>query len=165
MNGTNYNQYAPPIAAVADIVPESVGHSPLNLFSSDGRIGRLRYLAYTTGASILQGVLMGLLTAVLGSTLSFVFIAALYVAGIWFTVVCGIKRCHDLDISGWWCLTLFIPLIVLAFIFVPGSAGSNRYGPPPPPNTPGVKILGLMVPVLGFLLGLVAVALAGFARH
>jgi uncharacterized membrane protein YhaH (DUF805 family) len=54
-----------------------------------------------------------------------------------------IKRWHDLDRSGWWCLINPIPLLNLyAFImcgFVKGTNGSNRFGVDPlaaPPSRP-----------------------------
>ncbi|SEK62389.1 Uncharacterized membrane protein YhaH, DUF805 family [Roseateles sp. YR242] len=150
------NQYAPPTAMVADVAAEHEGTSELNYFSANGRVGRLRYLAYVTGASLIHAVVAGLLTLVFrGSVLAIVVNTALYLALFAFTIVTGIKRCHDMNISGWWSATFFIPLIGLAWIFWPGTQGPNRFGPPPPANTTGVRVLALVLPVI-FVIGVLA---------
>ncbi len=152
------NQYAPPVANVQDVAP-TAAPGELRYFSAKGRIGRLRYLAYTIGASLIHSVVSGALTAALGAaagqTAGTVVMVTSFVVLMWFTVLCGIKRCHDLDMSGWWSLTLIVPLITLMWIFVPGSKGANRFGPPPPPNTTGVRILAFLLPVV-CIIGIVA---------
>ena len=66
-----------------------------------------------------------------------------------------------MDWSGWTVLLTIIPLVGLIWVFKAGSAGANNYGGPPPPNTTGVKILGLLMPVL-FVVGiLAAIAIPG----
>jgi uncharacterized membrane protein YhaH (DUF805 family) len=46
-----------------------------------------------------------------------------------------VRRFHDQDKSGWFILLGFIPavggLIVLVFMCLPGTPGSNQYGPDP----------------------------------
>lgn len=160
MNNTDYNQYAPPTATVSDVAPTTEGFGELNYRSAKGRIGRMRYLAYSFGGSLVHGVLAGLAMAILSfsDTLSLIVQIALYIALVVFTVLNSIKRCHDLNISGWWCLTLVVPVLGLLFIFAPGTKGGNRFGPPPPPNTTGVTVLGLAMPVImGVVLAAVAV--------
>lgn len=159
MSETNLNPFTPPRAQVADMQsPDGVGE--LKLFSPQGRIGRLRYLAYYTAAAfLLQLALVGL--AGIGP-----FIALLgLIPYLWFSVVTGIKRCHDINISGWWSLTAIIPIIGLIWIFVPGSKNSNRFGPPPPPNTLGVKLLGLILPLLALLGIVAAIALPAYQTY
>lgn len=158
------NQYAPPRADVADMTRTS-GVAELNYFSAQGRIGRLRYLAYATGASIVFNLLVTAITLFLPGILASVVTIALAIAFIWFSVLCSIKRCHDLNISGWWTLTSVIPVIAIAWIFWPGSAGDNRFGPPPPPNTLGVRILGLLLPVVFFIGLLAAIALPQYKQY
>lgn len=51
-----------------------------------------------------------------------------------YTVVA--KRLHDRGRSGWWQLTLFVPVIgwgwlLLELFILPGSPGVNRFGPHP----------------------------------
>ena len=47
----------------------------------------------------------------------------------------AVRRLHDRDMSGWWVLLNFIPLIgalILLIIYVlPGTEGPNRFGPDP----------------------------------
>lgn len=49
----------------------------------------------------------------------------------------SIKRLHDLNLSGWWCLVLLIPYLNifggLYIIFGIGAKGTNIYGPDPDP--------------------------------
>jgi uncharacterized membrane protein YhaH (DUF805 family) len=44
------------------------------------------------------------------------------------------RRLHDVDRSGWWLLILLLPIVGLVLILYwlsqPGSAGTNKYGPP-----------------------------------
>lgn len=160
------NQYAPPTATVEDVAPEHLGTARLNMFSAEGRIGRLRYLAYVTGASLIQGFVIGIVTAVIGGPVLIAVVnAALYIAMIWFCIICGIKRCHDMDISGWWSVTVLIPIIALLWAFWPGSKGANRFGPPPPPNNLGVRILGLLLPVIFFIGIVAAIALPAYSTY
>ena len=50
-----------------------------------------------------------------------------------------VRRLHDTDRSGWWCLILLIPLIGLIVVFVflvsNGNEGDNRFGPDPKAET------------------------------
>lgn len=165
MSEPTMNQYAPPLATVADMAPDA-GVAELKLFSAQGRIGRLRYLAYTTGASLVYGVVVAVLTAALFGTAALgvvTFVAV--IAVLWFSIVSGIKRCHDINISGWWSLTSIIPIIALIWVFVPGSKGANRFGPPPPPNTWGVRLLGVLAPLLFFVGILAAIALPAYKGY
>jgi uncharacterized membrane protein YhaH (DUF805 family) len=48
----------------------------------------------------------------------------------------AVRRLHDTGRSGWWILLVLIPLVgllVLVWFYIqPGTAGDNRFGPPPP---------------------------------
>lgn len=60
---------------------------------------------------------------------------------IWFPVLIvgllvQIKRWHDLDMSGWWVLINFIPIVgqlwcLVECGFAEGTVGPNRFGPDP----------------------------------
>ena len=51
---------------------------------------------------------------------------ALFLPGLAVTV----RRLHDINKSGWWCLTCVTPLIVVLIFFLckRGDEGSNKYG-------------------------------------
>ena len=51
------------------------------------------------------------------------------------SIAVGVRRLHDTDRSGWWLLLAFVPfvggLVLLVFMILEGSRGSNRFGPDP----------------------------------
>lgn len=51
------------------------------------------------------------------------------------SIAVTVRRLHDTDRSGWWYLLLFIPvigaLVILVFMLLDGTPGSNRFGPNP----------------------------------
>jgi len=51
------------------------------------------------------------------------------------SIAVGIRRLHDRDMKGWWLLLVLIPLIgpiiLIVLLALPGTAGSNQYGPDP----------------------------------
>jgi uncharacterized membrane protein YhaH (DUF805 family) len=59
------------------------------------------------------------------------------------SIAVTVRRLHDTDRSGWWYLLVFVPLIgglvILVFMFLDGTPGSNRFGPNPKEEAgPGV---------------------------
>ena len=51
-------------------------------------------------------------------------------------IMLHIKRCHDRDKSGWWCLLLLIPVVgtiwaIIDLGVLAGTLGENRFGPDP----------------------------------
>ena len=140
------------------------------IFSFDGRIGRLRYLAYGFGI----GMLFMLVAGMLGNLAEryglarrdevLAFITGITVILIWtvLTIMFGKRRFNDLNRSGWWSVLLLVPYLqllpALYLLFFPGSRGANDYGPAPVKNSVGVAILGWMLPAL-MLVGLLAAIL------
>lgn len=147
---TTLNQYAAPGAAVADVA-QSTGYAPLSFFSTNGRIGRLRYLAYAVGIGFLINFALGIVAGVLAAaapSLAVVISMLAWIPVLWYAIIVGIKRANDFNASGWWSIVSLIPLIgFLVWMLIPGSKGDNNYGPPPPPNTWGVRITALIMPV------------------
>ena len=51
------------------------------------------------------------------------------------TFAVTVRRLHDTSRTGWWLLILFIPLIgaivLLVFMFLDSTSGTNEYGPDP----------------------------------
>lgn len=161
--------YATPKATVAEVLPE---FGELKPFTTDGRIGRLRYLAWSMVMMLacipLFGVAAGffLVSEILGGLLIAVVGIAVLVVG----VMIGVQRLHDIGWTGWLLLLTLVPVIggvfsLLMFV-IPGSTAANRFGPPPPPNSTAVKVLALLwlaVIVLGIGAAIAVPAFMGYA--
>lgn len=147
--------YAPPRATVGDDLPE---YATLKVFTIHGRIGRLRYLAWTlvltlallVAGGIISTVSFAVATAspVLGTLIGVVLGLALFVALVWVSVQIGVQRLHDLGWSGWLYFLNLVPLVNSVFpillLVLPGNAGANQYGAPPPRNSTAVKVLATL---------------------
>lgn len=52
-------------------------------------------------------------------------------------IAVGVRRLHDIDASGWWYLLVLVPVVglimIIALMFMEGTPGPNRFGPPAPP--------------------------------
>lgn len=143
------NPYAAPRSRVADN-HEQTGETKFWSFS--GRLGRIRYLAYGIAAALVgMAIIFALLLLVGGfaalsgsnemSPAVLLIIIPFYIVMIVISFMLAIQRCHDFNVSGWLSLIMLIPLGSLVFMFVPGTKGTNNYGPPPPPNSAGVLVL------------------------
>ncbi|MBC3209925.1 DUF805 domain-containing protein [Pseudomonas sp. SWRI111] len=144
--------YAPPRASVGERLPEFATLKPLSV---EGRIGRLRFLAWTMVLSLVTLPIVGVfallaLGLVSGDSTTGLIIGAilacfLFIGFLIVSILFSVQRLHDIGWSGWlWLLNLvpfvgsFFPLVIMV---VPGNTGANRYGPPPPPNSTAVKVL------------------------
>ena len=100
--------YAPPRSAVGDDLPE---YATLKVFTIHGRIGRLRYLAWTLVLTLALLIAGGIISTVsfavatasptAGTILGVLLGLALFVALVWVSVQIGVQRLHDLGWSGW----------------------------------------------------------------
>ncbi len=154
--------YAPPTAALDENLPQT---GELKVWSFAGRIGRLRYIAWSMAMLLcvfgvtlpITGLLAG--SELLGSlVLGVGVIAALIVS-----LMMGAQRLHDIGWTGWLMLLTFVPVVghilPLVLMIAPGSTVANRYGAPPPPNSTGVKVLaGLFFASIA--IGIIAVIVA-----
>jgi uncharacterized membrane protein YhaH (DUF805 family) len=144
--------YSPPQARVGESLPEFAVLKP---FSVEGRIGRLRFLAWTMVLSLVTLPIVGVFALIglglvsgnstNGLIIGGIFAFFLFMAFLVVSVLFSIQRLHDIGWSGWlWLLNLvpfvgsFFPLVIMV---MPGNVGANRYGPPPPPNSTAVKVL------------------------
>ena len=136
-----------------------------HFFSKKGRLGRLRYIAYSAG--YLLGFLI--VFSVLSSTpsiifiiktpiLSFIALALLYLPILIICFNLAIRRFNDINLTGWFCFLLLIPIagsfMFLVLLFVSGSDGANKYGPAPTKNSTAIKIIAscaLLISVVGIL--------------
>ena len=164
---SDQNPYSAPDAALDG--GQDVLYEP-KIFSFSGRIGRMRYLAYSFGLSFLVMFLVTFVTAFMSAAggdgilgmLSMAVMIVAYVAVIFLSIGFAKRRFNDLGRSGWWLLTFLIPLVNLLvsiyLLFFPGTDGPNKFGPAPAANSVGVLIAGWAVPAV-FILGIAAAIL------
>ena len=115
-------------------------------FTSKGRVNRKRYF--------LRGLLLGVIATIVSipihvanvyensgyrvddtleifALLSGILVFLIYIP-MWFNII---RRCHDIDKSGWWSLLMLVPFVNIVFglyiLFKKGTAGRNRFGPDP----------------------------------
>lgn len=159
-----HNPYESPETAELEGQEESF-YQP-RFLSLSGRIGRIRYFAYSTFYYVIMLVLMGIVMAAtlpamdpaapmdqMDPTLIGAMVA-FYVPLLAIFVALARRRLNDLDKSGWYSVFIVLPIVniffsVYLFCF-PGSEGSNRFGPAPNPNTMSLLIFGVIIPMVGF---------------
>ncbi len=137
-------QKKPPVAPTGaalnekDPVKKMTDQIIAEFFSWEGRLNRLAYLKKIL---IVLGVMLilVLLESYAESTSGLSKLALLSEIGM---VVCfiagtllGIRRCHDINKSGWFFLLTYIPVVgVLAGLYIwftPGTKSANQYGEDP----------------------------------
>ncbi|MET1077213.1 MAG: DUF805 domain-containing protein [Pseudomonas sp.] len=160
--------YTPPQADVAEPQAE---FGTLKVLGVQGRIGRVRYLAWSMGMLLACVPVFGIAAAsmMLSDTLGFALIGLTVLFMAMVSICIGVQRLHDMGLSGWLWLLNFVPFVgsifALVMLFAPGSSGANNYGPPPPPNGRGVVALAwamLLVPLIGIL---AAIALPAYQDY
>ena len=161
------NPYSAPDAAL-DTGMGTETYQP-NILSFNGRLGRMRYLAYGMGISMAFMVVLTLIGTMLGvavgaagdvgGVVGILFLVIVYGGAIVLMVMFGKRRLNDLNRSGWWMLLSIVPianlLLSIYMLFFPGTDGSNNFGPPAVPNSTGVLILAWLV-IVFFVGGIVA---------
>lgn len=152
--------------------PSEAPFATLDPLGFDGRIGRLRFLVWSTVITLIAIVTGGLvlLAVNVSPTLGITCGATLAIAYTFISLRIGAQRLHDLNWSAWMLLLHLVPManLVLAvmMLLMPGTEGPNKYGPPPPPNSRSVTVgawiiifligLGLFVMAALFAFGLMA---------
>lgn len=171
--------WASPRARVEDVEHGEMT-PPVFAMSTAGRLGRLRYLAFTwplLAFAAIGGILAAIVMPrhpVLGGIL---LVPSIIVAG-WMAIRLLVLRLHDVNRSGKWVLafvllsgaagvmqspalliacSVVVWLATLAIMVWPGTDGENDYGSPCGPNTTWVKV-GAGIFIAFQLLGL-----AGYA--
>jgi uncharacterized membrane protein YhaH (DUF805 family) len=144
--------------------------SEVKILSAQGRLGRVRYIGYSVG----MGLLVNLMFALVGGLAAFLhrgdsehpigvltggIIIVLGLAALVVSFLLTIQRLHDFNASGWWSVLIIAPLanlvLYLILLIMPGTQGPNRFGNPPPPNTLGVILLALILPLI-LVMGIIA---------
>jgi uncharacterized membrane protein YhaH (DUF805 family) len=156
-----HNPYNAPTADLTN-AGDAATYDPV-IFSLRGRIGRVRYIAYTCllsfGALVAANILVVLLRT---TSTSYLFLSLAYLPVFALMIAMGVRRLHDMGHSGWWSILNLIPVLNL-FVWMwlalaRGDAGANRYGPPPSANGVGVVIAAsIITPIMALtVLGIVA---------
>ncbi len=159
------NPYQSPAAPV--LPPDEF--SAVDVLSTSGRIGRVRYLAFGMGIgllTVLAGGIGGALGGALQSeTVTYAVIGLGYLVAVVLQIMLTIQRCHDFNQSGWLSLLYLVPVVGLIFVFVPGTQGPNRFGNQTPPNSSALVVFGLFLPAVALVGLLVAVALPAYNAY
>nr|WP_260295022.1 DUF805 domain-containing protein [Sedimenticola hydrogenitrophicus] len=170
------NPYQTPAATVE---PADIQTYQPRIIAVSGRIGRLRYIAYGTGLMLLSNLLfvfLGTLSGISGSVgIASVtggyglLLILLYLFLFAIAIIYAKRRLNDLNHTGLLSLLLIVPvgniLLALYLLFGRGTRGANRYGPAPCGNSIGVKILGLMIPVVMVVGILAAIAIPAYQQY
>lgn len=153
-------------APASNIMQETSTYTP-QFFAFSGRIGRLRYLAYSMftflfliAFVIVGGAVMGFDSDGANGSPS-ILMAIVYVPVVVYAVVLCRRRLNDMNHSGWFSLLYFIPLANMIFtlwlVFGRGTATENRFGPVPTQNPLVVKIMAgfaVLIPLFGTLVAI-----------
>ncbi|WMW79396.1 DUF805 domain-containing protein [Undibacterium cyanobacteriorum] len=136
--------------------------SPFSL-SFQGRLGRLRFVAYSAFA-IIPLILGGIAAALTG--MNSLVIAASVVLFFLLILRPLVLRLHDLGFSGKWLVLLIVLPVLLSFsgransrelaqiassilslllVLIPGNSDDNDYGSPCPPNSIAVSVIAWIV--------------------
>jgi uncharacterized membrane protein YhaH (DUF805 family) len=176
--GIAYNKASapsPPLANKVNDAPRARGDREINhdevetvtppviSLSMTGRIGRLRYLAFSWPIFVL-GSILGMVAAVIvpvNKTLGMMVLILAGVLGLWMPLRLMALRMHDVNLSAKWVLALLLfpgvagavgaphMVMICAGIFwiaalllfaLPGAETDNDYGPPPGTNTTLIKV-------------------------
>ena len=177
---TNANPYQAPTSDVTQAA-DNQPYQP-QIFSAQGRIGRLRYLGYGMISYLcLLPVLLvvGIISAISGesdglggaSIFGVVLIVVAYIALTVYSFMLAKRRLNDLNQSGWLSLLLLVPLVNFIFglwiLFAPGKKERNNYGPHPVKNPIGIVILAAIMPlaILGILAAVVLPAYSDYVER
>ena len=112
------------------------------IFTTKGRLNRLRYLKYIIGFSFasmvlnfIVGFVAALLTGSTESTLMYIMSTIVTLPLTIGAIMAAIRRLHDLNRSGWFLLLTLVPIVNFIFgIYIlcfRGTKGANKYGEDP----------------------------------
>lgn len=128
-----------------------------SLFSSSGRLGRIRYIAWVLVAVAVASLFLGFFASLAGSfqsqaligvfKVALILVAYLALPVVW--IVMSMRRLHDIGRPGWLAALLLVPVINVVLLAVlvlwPGEPQSNAYGDPSPEATGGLRLAGMVV--------------------
>ncbi len=155
------NPYNAPTADMSTQGDSSQTYQP-RVFDMKGRIGRVRYIAYSMGVSMVLlfvlAIVAGLLIAMTGAGEGAIMLVTVlvYIPLIIVAFMMAIRRVHDMGHSGWMSLLILVPIANLWLLFAPGTQGANEYGPAPVKNTTGVILAAFSPILLSVVFGILA---------
>ncbi len=129
-------------------------YSTVDIFSTEGRIGRQTYFVYSI---ILPALLLLVLGSVAGmiskiggtaSLVSYALLAVSLVAVLLLVVRLTIQRCHDFNAASGFALLAMIPFANIIFSLIPGNNGLNSYGEAPEPVSTLIKVATQLIGAL-----------------
>jgi uncharacterized membrane protein YhaH (DUF805 family) len=90
----------------------------------NGRARRSEYWYF-----LLFNMIIAILLVTVGMAMNSLFLYTIYILGVLLPgIAVAIRRMHDVNKSGWYCL---IPIYSLILACTPGTIGSNEYGSDP----------------------------------
>jgi len=127
-------------------------YNKLNLFATDGRIGRSVYFFFSF---ILPALFFWIIAAIAGQisqlgdtgiNLAYLLIALATLLALILLLRLTIQRTHDFNKTGWLALlVLAFPPIIILYWLVPGTKGLNGYGKP---SSPLPSIFKWLIPLI-----------------
>lgn len=142
------------------------------MFALNGRIGRVRFIAYSSALWILGSIAIGVLMSLImlinsdaAATASMIMPLAIWIV----PALVARRRLHDLGLSALYLLGVLIPFINLYFVFIllfkRGDEGGNEFGPEPAPNDRTAYWLAFTFPLIAAVGILAAIALPAYQSY
>lgn len=164
------NPYAASATSIIGKEPQTDTYEP-TVFGINGRIGRLRYLAYSLVTSVCFLAVAAAVTAGLAAISQEAAVVGLvsFIPYGAYTFILAVRRLNDVRFTGWLSLLLLFPVVnffvFIGLVIAPGDVKANSYGPAPSPNN-GFVIAGACVFPLVFVLGIMAaVAIPAYQQY
>jgi len=180
------NPYQAP-AADLQSTPGFSDYDETSVLSIKGRFGRLSFFAWYVVTGLISGILSALLAALgigiatitpemmrangggmpWGAMLPDLMLGLVF---LYFYIVFGIRRLHDMNRSGWWLLLGLVPVVNvilgLVMMLLSGTAGANDFAPPRLTATweKVVAWIGIALMLLGIAL-VVAVGIPAYQNY
>jgi len=119
---------------------ETPDNTQPSLFSYKGRLSVLGYMARILFAYIAFFIALGISYVLLEETplsgAQLLVLVLIILPPFWVTTTLLVKRLHDINMSGWWILTMYVPILGVIFSLyvglLPGESQKNRFGNPAP---------------------------------
>ena len=175
------NPYASPRSDLTP--PAGTAVDTTGPFDPKGRFTRLSWLAWNLVLAVVGSIVVGGVVLILGALglaampqpnsapnaavpiVGAIVVLIPYLVMAVLGWILTIRRFHDIDASGWWSLTLIVPLVnliaFLVLLFKRGDESANRFGPPRPTRD-WERVLGIIYIVL-LVLGVVGGIIAAIA--